>query len=105
MSNPVYYSSMAAHAQYVPFSLVPAYATAPPQRRAASGPTAPTPMELSLERKPVPKRGRASDLDSASSDLMDVCSRDEDQQRCVFYRKSVKFTSPKRAKTTVEAHV
>ncbi|KAJ2580332.1 hypothetical protein GGH95_002644 [Coemansia sp. RSA 1836] len=106
MSNPVYYSSMAAHAQYVPANLVSAYATAPQQRQGvASGPAAPAPMDYSLERKSVPKRGRASELDSVSSEAMDVCGRGEDQQRCVFYRKSVKFTSPKRAKHIVEAHV
>ncbi|KAJ2900416.1 hypothetical protein IWW38_000469 [Coemansia aciculifera] len=107
MSNQVYYSSMAAHAQYVPANLVPAYVTAAPQQHqaAVSGSTAPMPMDCSLERKPVPKRGRASDAENAPTDAMEVCGRSEDQQRCVFYRKSVKYTSPKRTKTTVETHV
>ncbi|KAJ1890395.1 hypothetical protein LPJ71_007952 [Coemansia sp. S17] len=106
MSNPVFYSSMAAHAQYVPANLVPAYATAPQQRQAAvPDPVAPEPMAYSFERKPVAKRGRASDLDSASADSMDVCGRGEEQQQCVFYRKSMAFVSPKRAKAIVETHV
>ncbi|KAJ2385612.1 hypothetical protein H4S02_004244 [Coemansia sp. RSA 2611] len=98
---------MAAHAQYVPANLVPAYTTAPQQRQsAAPGPVAPAPMAYSFERKPVAKRGRASDLDSASADAMDVCGRSEpQQQQCVYYRKSMTFVSPKRAKTIVETHV
>ncbi|KAJ2492638.1 hypothetical protein IWW37_001249 [Coemansia sp. RSA 2050] len=97
---------MAAHAQYVPANLAFAYATAPQQRQsAAQGPVAPAPMAYSFERKPVAKRGRASDLDSVSADAMDVCGRGEQQQQCVYYRKSMTFVSPKRAKTVVETHV
>ncbi|KAJ2817436.1 hypothetical protein FBU31_006230 [Coemansia sp. 'formosensis'] len=97
---------MAAHAQYVPANLAPAYATPPQQRQAAAPvPVAPTPMAYAFERKPVTKRGRASDLDNAPADSMDVCGRGEEQQQCVFYRKSMTFISPKRAKPIVETHV
>ncbi|KAJ2000473.1 hypothetical protein GGI04_004138 [Coemansia thaxteri] len=105
MSTPVFYSSMAAHGQYVPANLVPAYVTAPQRQPAAAMPVAPAGMACSFPRKAVPKRGRSSDTDAAStSDSMDVC-RGDDQQRCVFYRKSVAFTSPKRAKAIVESQV
>ncbi|KAJ1958249.1 hypothetical protein EC988_000414 [Linderina pennispora] len=83
-----FYPSMASHTHFVPANFEPAYARAQPIKPAAS-----PRMSIAFERKFVAKRGRSSD-----ADMSNAFDSFGDHQRCVYLRKTVMFTGPKRIK-------
>ncbi|KAJ1722019.1 hypothetical protein LPJ53_003514 [Coemansia erecta] len=121
MSGSTQYSSMAAHSLYIAPSVVQpmrsvnvalrqplAVATAAPFAAPAqsammhANPSGNTPVFGGMQN--MTKRGRSSDA-AESPDAMDQDDHVEDQQRCIYYRKSIVFTSAKRAKAMVETQV
>ncbi|KAJ2378102.1 hypothetical protein IW150_001000 [Coemansia sp. RSA 2607] len=121
MSASTQYSSMAAHSLYVAPSVVQPVrsvnvALRQPPTVAASVPSAASAQSAMMHANPsgsapvfggrqnMPKRGRSSDA-TESTDAMDHDGAAEEQQRCIYYRKSIVFTSAKRAKAMVETQV
>ncbi|KAJ1647130.1 hypothetical protein J3B02_001807 [Coemansia erecta] len=112
MNGNMHFPSMAAHSLYVAPSLAPQTQpntnmgmSQPPLSAAMPGMHAnPSAAPIRSERTFVPKRGRSSDM-SESSDSMDHDGPVEEQQRCIYYRKSIAFISAKRAKAVVETQV
>ncbi|KAJ2868568.1 hypothetical protein GGI22_000805 [Coemansia erecta] len=91
MADSTFLASMAAHACYVPnnveqvnSSMQQQQTHAPAVNAMASG--------FAFERKHVPKRGRSSCEEDSDE------QRDNEMQRCVYYRKTIVPTSAKRAK-------
>ncbi|KAJ2550719.1 hypothetical protein EV175_003965 [Coemansia sp. RSA 1933] len=92
MSDSTFLASMAAHACYVPNNTEAANNLMQQQQQQQHTPTVNAMAPgFAFERKYVAKRGRSNEDDSGEK-------RENEMQRCMYYRKTIVPTSAKRTK-------